>query len=134
MDRRGPIFAGLALLNLAVLPGAAAPPQAEPVGNEVCLSCHEKIAAGYPESPHLKPPVRCESCHGDGAKHAETGDPKAIRSFKSQPAAAVCTGCHKSRHIEEWKASRHAQVGVDCIDCHDVHTRKDPQQSCKGCH
>jgi hypothetical protein len=132
--KSAPLSAYVALLVIVTLPGAAETQKAEPSGNEVCLSCHEKTAAGNPESPHLRSPVRCDSCHGDGAKHAETGDPKAIRSFKSHPAAEVCMSCHKSRHVADWKASRHAQVGVDCIDCHAVHALKDPKQACKGCH
>lgn len=132
--KRGRLFACLALLALAAFPGLSKPPKAEPAGNEACLSCHEKTAAGNPDSPHLRSPVRCEACHGDGSKHAETGDPKTIRSFKGHPAAELCMSCHQSRHVADWKASRHAQVGVDCIDCHSVHSRKDPQQACKGCH
>jgi hypothetical protein len=79
--------------------------------------------------------VRCAACHGDGSRHVETeGDPQAIRSFKGKPAAEVCVPCHQSPHVAEWKASRHAQVGVDCIDCHAVHTARDPGRSCKNCH
>lgn len=132
--KRVSILLSLALLAPAAPPPAAEPQKAGPTGDDVCLSCHGGAVARNPESPHLRPPPRCEPCHGDGSKHAETGDPKAIRSFKSQPAAEVCVACHQSPHVAEWKASRHAQVGVDCIDCHAVHTRKDPQQACKGCH
>jgi hypothetical protein len=130
---------GISLLLVLALPALtrsqdAAPEKAAPSGDDACLSCHGEAVAGDPQSPHLRPPPSCEPCHGDGSKHAKTGDPKAIRSFKSQPAAEICVTCHQSRHVADWKASRHAQVGVDCIDCHAVHTLRDPQQTCKGCH
>lgn len=122
------------LLALAALPATSAAGVTEPAPSEVCLSCHRTAVTANSKSPHLQPPPRCESCHGDGSKHAETGDPKAIRSFKGKPAADACMSCHQDQHITEWKASRHAQVGVDCIDCHVIHTAKDPKESCRGCH
>lgn len=127
-----------ALLILATLSGAHRG-SSEVKANEACLACHEDAVKSHPDSPHFQPPegkaVSCESCHGDGSRHIEAGgDPKAIRSFKGNPGAKVCTTCHQSPHVEEWKASRHAQVSVDCIDCHVVHKIKDPKQSCQGCH
>jgi hypothetical protein len=120
------------MIVLILLPSAAF--AADPVANEVCLTCHDHATTGHPSSPHFKAPLRCESCHGDGAKHAESGDPKLIRSFKGKPAADTCTSCHKDQHVAEWKASRHHEVGVDCADCHAVHVQKDPKASCKSCH
>lgn len=117
---------------LALLPWTAL--AADPVANEVCLTCHGSATTGNPDAPHFKTPVRCESCHGEGARHAESGDPKLIRSFKGKPAADVCTTCHQDQHVAEWKASRHHEVGVDCTDCHAVHNPKDPKASCKSCH
>jgi hypothetical protein len=119
-------------LLLALAASAASP--AEPPRDEICLSCHQGAVASNPKSPHLQPPPRCASCHGDGSKHAGTGDPKLIRSFKGKPAADVCVTCHQEQHVAEWKASRHAQVGVDCIDCHAIHVMKNPKDSCKSCH
>ena len=134
MKRYGIPFVLAFLVSVAAFPGGRSAESAAP-GNEACLSCHQEAVARNPESPHWKAPaVRCESCHGDGAKHAAEGDPKAIRSFKGKPAAEVCRTCHKDRHVEEWKASRHAQVGIDCIDCHAIHTVKDPKKSCQECH
>jgi hypothetical protein len=131
----------LALLAAWTALFSGRPAVSETVGNEACLSCHREAVARNPESPHLRAPaagqasaVNCESCHGEGAKHAADGDPKAIRSFKGKPAADVCGTCHQSPHVAEWKASRHAQVGVDCIDCHAVHSVKDPKKSCQECH
>jgi hypothetical protein len=125
--RRSAIAIILALLSSSAV-------AADPVANEVCLACHGGVQAGNPASPHLKAPVRCESCHGDGARHAETGDPKLIRSFKGKPAAEVCTTCHQDQHVAEWKASRHHEVGIDCADCHTAHLQSDPKDSCKRCH
>lgn len=99
-----------------------------------CLSCHEQATARNPDSPHFKASVSCESCHGDGARHAEAGDPKLIRSFKGNPAAETCVTCHDDQHVKEWKASRHRQVAVDCADCHLVHRVKDAKAACSSCH
>jgi hypothetical protein len=99
-----------------------------------CLSCHEQATARNPDSPHFKAPVSCESCHGDGVRHAETGDPKLIRSFKGNPAAETCVTCHDDQHVKEWKTSRHRQVAVDCADCHAVHGVKDAKAACSSCH
>jgi len=119
------------LIAAAILPLS---PAALAVENDTCLTCHPQVATGNPRSPHLRPPVRCESCHGDGARHAESADPKLIRSFKGNPAAAVCTTCHQDQHVAEWKASRHHEVGIDCADCHAVHAEKNPKETCKSCH
>jgi hypothetical protein len=126
-----------ALLLLTAFPASSAP-----VEDVVCLSCHPNARAQNSESPHLKTrsaeeksPVSCETCHGDGARHVqEGGGAKSIRSFKGHPAAEVCMTCHQSKHVADWKASRHAQVSVDCIDCHAIHRVKDPQKACKDCH
>ena len=131
------IRAVAALLILITFPASAAA-----VEDAVCLTCHPNARSQNPESPHLlvrsaeeKPPVSCEACHGDGGRHVqEGGGAKSIRSFKGQPAAEVCMTCHHSKHVADWKASRHAQVSVDCIDCHTIHRIKDPQKACKDCH
>jgi hypothetical protein len=119
------LIAALLLLN-AVRASPA------PVDDPVCLSCHQNARTQNPDSPHLKVRspeekslLRCETCYGDGARHVqEGGGVQSIRSFKGHPAADLCMTCHHSKHIADWKSSRHAQVSVDCIDCHAIHRRQ----------
>lgn len=122
------------LLALLLLCTSGAASGTDPATGNDCLSCHEQAITRNPESPHFKAPQRCESCHGDGSRHAETGDPKLIRGFSGKPAAEVCVTCHDDQHITEWKASRHREVGVDCADCHATHVVKDAKTSCQNCH
>jgi len=126
----------ISALSIFLLPllACAAAFAGDAVAGDNCISCHETATTRNPDSPHFKAPVRCEICHGDGAQHAETGDPRLIRSFTGSPAAEVCLTCHDDQHIKEWKASRHREVGVDCADCHAVHLVKDAKTSCPSCH
>jgi DmsE family decaheme c-type cytochrome len=73
-------------------------------------------------------PPRCESCHGPGSKHAESGDAADIRSFKEigvPEAADTCLSCHRQDHAIEWAGSEHAQSGVGCTSCHRIHQSRE---------
>jgi DmsE family decaheme c-type cytochrome len=80
--------------------------------------------------------VGCEGCHGDGEAHMEEGDASLIRTFAdgSTEDAAACLSCHSSKGLPEWKMSTHAMEGLNCLDCHSIHTQGNPLDSCKGCH
>lgn len=50
------------------------------VGAETCTACHEAEAKGFGDNPHAKlalehggKGVTCESCHGPGQAHVESG-------------------------------------------------------------
>src|SRR5215469_14021160 len=50
----------------------------EYAGSDVCATCHEEVAKGFSENPHVKMAemhgksgVTCENCHGQGKAHAE---------------------------------------------------------------
>jgi predicted CXXCH cytochrome family protein len=104
---------------------------------ESCEGCHTVSELGnmvvgpagwnaVKDSSYLD--VQCESCHGPGNDHI--GDPAAL-----QPLASIavdtgltygCGECHEDTHhpfVEQWRASRHANVGFatgreGCSDCH----------------
>jgi hypothetical protein len=70
-----------------------------------CLACH---ATGYgepggfrseSETPHLKN-AGCESCHGPGSLHADSGDPDDIRGELS---VEDCTRCHNAERVGAFK-------------------------------
>lgn len=72
-----------------------------------CLDCHTTgLDVRYDRAAHkwtttfADAGVACESCHGPGARHVETQDPKDIVHPKHLPAElglAVCAQCHGPR-------------------------------------
>ncbi len=67
----------------------------------------------------------CESCHGPGGKHADSGDAAAIRNpAKLSPAETdrTCLKCHLNQptHIGRIQ-SGHARNQVSCTACHSIH-------------
>ena len=116
---------------------AAAPSQqtahnpADYVGSEVCATCHAEESKKFDSNPHAKlalehngKGVTCESCHGPGKAHVESGGDKT-KIF--DPAAATakqvdetCLGCHAGAH-PNFLRSPHAKANVSCLGCHTVH-------------
>jgi DmsE family decaheme c-type cytochrome len=122
---------------------------AEYVGSETCAGCHDELSTKFMSSIHgriasfeiSKMPKGCESCHGPGSKHAETGDPENILRFKNLSSAqksGICLQCHAKHH---WDTSEHSLNDVSCTDCHKIHDGKEPTllaksepQLCFNCH
>jgi DmsE family decaheme c-type cytochrome len=68
--------------------------------------------------------VTCESCHGAGKAHVESGGDKS-KIFSPSTAApkqvdATCLACHSDAH-PNFLRSPHAKANVSCIGCHSVH-------------
>ena len=66
-----------------------------------CYACHSTgYGKGgfvdYQSTPHLAD-VGCETCHGPGAAHAESGDPAAIRRT---PRHEDCLACHNESRVK----------------------------------
>jgi len=129
----------------------AAPAAGAYVGEDTCLACHEDQS--YRGTMHALPfsdrtpaaTLGCESCHGPGQAHAETGDPALIGNFATMPAAeasATCTSCHNRASHALWDGSQHDQRNVACTSCHSVHApQAEPQLKaesqmalCSSCH
>ncbi|MFZ0339966.1 MAG: cytochrome c3 family protein [Terracidiphilus sp.] len=54
------------------------------------------------------------------------------------PAGDTCASCHKAIY-DQWKASPHADSGIECIVCHGETTAKDfagtpALSTCESCH
>lgn len=130
---------------------APAPAPADYAGETTCLACHDDRA--YKGQPHglasnPKTPAAthgCESCHGPGKAHAESGDATLILNpskVSSQRASDQCTTCHTGRTHALWSGSQHDQRNVGCVSCHSIHApksapqlkAKDQTTLCATCH
>lgn len=127
------------------------------VEKETCITCHKDKDKSLEKTLHGKsvdmrtPAARgdqtCETCHGPGKAHAESGDKKDIKSFKvltARAANATCMSCHENRktHIN-WSGSKHDVRNVSCVSCHSVHNPKSESaqlktvratETCVSCH
>ncbi|MGC8880593.1 MAG: cytochrome c3 family protein, partial [Anaerolineae bacterium] len=120
------------MFGLAAKPQAQAPKTVEYAGSEICAGCHEDIAKAFRRSPHQRVEARgawqgkaCESCHGPGAKHAESGSAGDILNPGKAVAATsekTCLACHGAQPALRWRArDAHSRNQVSCVACHKVH-------------
>jgi DmsE family decaheme c-type cytochrome len=110
---------------LAAPAGAATP--------EDCATCHEDAVQQFKATAHGRAfhagikggTASCESCHGPGDKHVESGDPADILNpvdLKGARADASCLTCHGNRGGQaSWHGGEHQAAGVNCVDCHGIH-------------
>jgi DmsE family decaheme c-type cytochrome len=116
-------------------PAATAPAQAGGfAGDDTCTTCHDGEAKSLQATLHGKvqnprtPAGRinhaCETCHGPGREHAESGDKTKIRrltAMSPRDASEVCVSCHDRGNHAMWKGSMHDARNLTCITCHSVH-------------
>lgn len=111
-----------------------APAKAEYVGSDTCQLCHEEVFNAFQKNPHaiVETDKRrgwegqaCESCHGPGSLHAESGDPALILNpAKLRPAEADknCLKCHLNQPNQVNRPlNSHARNNVGCVQCHAIH-------------
>lgn len=101
------------------------------VGAKTCLGCHEKMTKTFEKNIHSKAKYwdagakSCESCHGPGSSHAESGDPAKIQNpakLSVEDASKACLSCHKNAMGQRyWQGSAHESMNVSCVACHSVH-------------
>lgn len=141
MSMRCPPVVAAAILLVAAAGAWAqtSPPPKSAVGAETCANCHEEISRQFARSTHgslagfeyKTPHEQCESCHGPGSAHVESGSADDIVGFKDAGAPAAnqaCLGCHRgSGNVMEWAGSAHAQSGVGCTSCHKLHQSRQVQ-------
>ncbi|MCL4833958.1 MAG: hypothetical protein KJZ86_16060 [Caldilineaceae bacterium] len=96
-----------------------------------CFACH---TTGYNTNTgqFVLAGVTCEACHGPYRPQ----HPQESMAIATSPD--FCGSCHSSTRAE-WESSRHGQIGVICLDCHEVHTQHTrtstvEQNLCAICH
>ena len=132
---RNPV-AGAILLGWAICLAAPAAPSESPAfaGSETCKACHEEIFNNFAKTPHFVvesdshrgwAKQSCESCHGPGAKHAESASADDIRQpvkLKAQETDKICLSCHLNMNTPVGRiAGGHAKDEVACTTCHSIH-------------
>lgn len=95
-----------------------------------CLACH---TTGFDAATgtYAEQGITCEACHGPlVAEHPR--NPMSVT-----PDSALCATCHKTT-TDEWQASKHGQLSIDCQTCHDPHAQTPRAGSvnelCANCH
>jgi len=131
-------------------PAAAPAPAGDYAGEATCVSCHDTSYKGTKHALTLneRTPASthgCESCHGPGKAHAESGDPALIKNpkkMKPQEASQICATCHDRGSHALWDGSQHDNRNVGCVSCHSVHNpqgtpqlvKKTEMETCAVCH
>lgn len=141
-DRRGKvlcIFGGCAALGLVLLSCSTftgtivIPPSiagATFVGSEACAQCHGDITRDFPTATHARLKaegqnalnIGCESCHGPGSKHVESGG-AANTIINPHKSPETCYQCHLEVRTRFNLPFHHPvpEGKVSCSDCHDPH-------------
>jgi predicted CXXCH cytochrome family protein len=105
-------------------------PGAEFVGTQECAQCHEEIVRDFKTADHAKLMAKgdnavdmgCESCHGAGSKHVESGG--AIGTILNpDKSAETCFQCHLDTKAQFSLPYAHPVLNgkMSCSDCHDPH-------------
>jgi DmsE family decaheme c-type cytochrome len=117
-------------------PASAPTPSGTPLAGSaalaLCADCHEEQTKPWAANPHhrqpklraISPNAVCESCHGDGTAHIESGGDKAlIRGFHLWKDSETCASCHReSRDQASFRTGVHANSSaMDCTTCHSIH-------------
>jgi DmsE family decaheme c-type cytochrome len=125
-------------------------------GDDTCVACHENEGKRLSTTLHgraqnVRTPSgnknqSCETCHGPGKDHSETGDKTKIRVFQTiapREASEVCVTCHNRSTHAVWKGSMHDARNLSCVTCHSVHSPKGEHaqlkeasvtETCVACH
>lgn len=119
---------------------------------ESCALCHEEIVSKQKMSTHYATipdesseakGESCETCHGPGSLHVDSGgDRKNITRY----SAEKCFSCHLDKRAQFQLQFHHpvTEGRMTCTDCHDVHALKAesrsntalgrPNEKCFKCH
>ena len=126
-------------------------------GDDTCTTCHDSEGKGLKQTLHGKaqnvrtPSAQsgrtCETCHGPGQAHAESGgDTTKIRRIPAmapREASDVCLTCHDRGNHANFKGGMHDARNLTCVTCHSIHSPKSDKaqlkttsviETCATCH
>jgi DmsE family decaheme c-type cytochrome len=115
----------------------------EYAGSDTCVICHSDqgqhfqntvMGKAFARPKNDKEKLGCESCHGPGKNHVESGGGKEtipIRFAKDSQNTVdekngACLSCHERGNRLFWQGSPHETRNVACVDCHTGH---EPQRA-----
>lgn len=110
-----------------------APPQilgATFVGSKTCAECHEEITRDFKTATHARlkatgtnaANIGCESCHGPGSLHNESGGARGT-IINPHNSPTTCFQCHLDKWSQFHLPNHHPVLEgkVSCSDCHNPH-------------
>jgi predicted CXXCH cytochrome family protein len=130
------VSAVLILLSCTTLKYTVAPPPsiagATFVGNQACYDCHTNITRSFPSSAHarlhvegarMSGQVGCESCHGPGSLHVQSGGGRGVFIVNPGRDSQACVQCHFEVHAQFSLPQHHPlpEGRMHCVQCHDPH-------------
>src|SRR2546430_9913726 len=105
-------------------------PGAEFVGSEECATCHEAITRDFKTATHARLKAQgdnaknmgCESCHGPGSLHVQSGGERT-KIVNPRRSPATCFQCHTEVRAAFELPHHHPVLEgkVSCADCHNPH-------------
>lgn len=99
-------------------------------GSEACAACHEEVTRDFGTADHAKLMAKgenavdmgCESCHGPGSKHVDSGGGSGTIHNPGK-SAETCFQCHLDKRSEFSLPYSHPVLSgkMTCGNCHDPH-------------
>jgi len=89
-----------------------------------CYGCHDDKEDQHAKGAHAN--TNCATCHAGAAEHSKVAKAKDPVKRPQKPDAEACLTCHKNDAKRmNWKFADHHKAGLECRDCHGMHTPKD---------
>jgi DmsE family decaheme c-type cytochrome len=89
-----------------------------------CYGCHDDKEDQHTKGAHAN--TNCATCHAGAAEHSKVAKAKDPVKKPQRPDAEACLTCHKNDAKRmNWKFADHHKAGLECRDCHGMHTPKD---------